>query len=168
MVRDTPSPVTALAARLLRVRWIVRAPVWLFRARLGFVFGSRLLMLEHTGRKTGARRYAVLEVVDQPGPGSYVVAAGFGDGAQWLRNVRASPAVRVSVGARRSAAATARLLTGQQAAAAMAAYAGRHPRAWTRLRPVFEQTLGARIDSQATTLPLIALELADRRQGRTA
>jgi hypothetical protein len=46
----------------------VRAPVWLYRARLGFVFGSRLLMLEHTGRKTGIRRYVVLETVDHPGP----------------------------------------------------------------------------------------------------
>jgi hypothetical protein len=44
---QTSSPVAAWAARLLRVRWIVRAPVWLYRARLGFVFGSRLLMLEH-------------------------------------------------------------------------------------------------------------------------
>jgi hypothetical protein len=65
----TSSPA-ALAARLLRVRWIVRAPVWLYRARLGFVFGSRLLMLEHTGRKTGIRRYVVLEAVDHPDPGT--------------------------------------------------------------------------------------------------
>jgi hypothetical protein len=35
-------PVTAAwAARLLRTRWIVRAPAWLYRARLGIVFGSR-------------------------------------------------------------------------------------------------------------------------------
>jgi hypothetical protein len=30
----------------MRVRWVVRAPVWLYRARLGFVFGPRLLMLD--------------------------------------------------------------------------------------------------------------------------
>jgi len=71
-----PSPVTA--ARLLQTRWIVRAPVWLYRARLGFLLGSRLLMLEHTGRKTGTRRYAVLEIVYCPQPGTYVVASGFG------------------------------------------------------------------------------------------
>jgi hypothetical protein len=45
------------AAALLRTRWLVRAPIWLYRARLGFVFRSQLLMLEHRGRKTGARRY---------------------------------------------------------------------------------------------------------------
>lgn len=45
---------TRAAAALLRVRWFVRAPIWLFRARLGGLFGSRLLMLEHVGRSPGA------------------------------------------------------------------------------------------------------------------
>ncbi|MGH7735078.1 MAG: nitroreductase family deazaflavin-dependent oxidoreductase, partial [Gemmatimonadales bacterium] len=38
--------LAAWAAGLLRVRWLVRAPIGLYRARLGFLFGSRLLMLE--------------------------------------------------------------------------------------------------------------------------
>ena len=71
----TLSGAPALAARLLRTRWLVRAPVWLYRARLGSMFGSRLLMLEHTGRKTGIRRYVVLEAVDHPDPRTYIVAA---------------------------------------------------------------------------------------------
>lgn len=85
------SPPAARAARLLRVRWIVRTPILLYRARLGFVFGSRLLMLEHTGRKTGIRRYVVLEAVDHPDPATYIAAAGFGDRAQWLRNSAPPP-----------------------------------------------------------------------------
>jgi F420H(2)-dependent quinone reductase len=92
VLAPAPSPVTAArAARLLQIRWIVRAPVWLYRARLGFLLGSRLLMLEHTGRKTGTRRYAVLEIVQCPRPGTYVVASGFGTRAHWFRNVRANP-----------------------------------------------------------------------------
>ncbi|HTM84573.1 MAG TPA: nitroreductase family deazaflavin-dependent oxidoreductase, partial [Mycobacterium sp.] len=39
----------------------MRAPIWLYRARLGALLGSRLLMLEHRGRTSGARRYVVLE-----------------------------------------------------------------------------------------------------------
>ena len=147
----------------MRVRWIVRAPVWLYRARLGFVFGSRLLMLEHTGRTTGVRRYAVLEAVDHPDPRTYIVAAGFGDRAQWLRNVRANPRVRVYTGSRRPVPATARPLTTGQAAAALTAYARRHPRAWATLKPVFEATLGTRIDSDGTSLPMVALDLAESR-----
>jgi deazaflavin-dependent oxidoreductase (nitroreductase family) len=162
----TSSPA-ALAARLLRVRWIVRTPILLYRARLGFVFGSRLLMLEHTGRKTGTRRYVVLEAVDHPDPGRYIVAAGFGDRAQWLRNVRATPRVRVYAGSRRPVPAIARPLTSEEATAALTAYARAHPRAWAALRPVFENTLGARIDSDGTSLPMIALDLADARPGGT-
>jgi deazaflavin-dependent oxidoreductase (nitroreductase family) len=144
----------------LRTRWIVRAPIWLYRARLGFLFGSRLLMLEHTGRKTGIRRYVVLEAVDHPDPHSYIVAAGFGDRAQWLRNVRASPRVRVYTGYRRPVPALARPLTSEETAAALTAYACRHPRAWATLKPVFETTLGARIDGDGASLPMIALDLA--------
>ena len=79
--RNEPPVAAAWAARLLRARWIVRAPVWLCRAQLGFAFGSRLLILEHTGRKTGIRRYVVLEAAGHPDPGTYRVAAGFGDRA---------------------------------------------------------------------------------------
>ncbi|MGH3626024.1 MAG: hypothetical protein ACRDRL_01055, partial [Sciscionella sp.] len=65
--------VAAVGAGMLRVRWFVRAPIWLYRARLGFLFGTRLLMLEHIGRTTGERRYVVLEVVARPTPDSYIV-----------------------------------------------------------------------------------------------
>jgi hypothetical protein len=70
-------------ARVLRNRRLMRAPIWLYQARLGFLFGSRMLLLEHIGRKTGARRYVVLEVVGHARPGTYVVVSGFGDRAQW-------------------------------------------------------------------------------------
>lgn len=165
MSAPAPSSVTAAwSARLLGTRWLARAPVWLYRARLGFLFGSRLLMLEHTGRKTGVRRYVVLEVVARPRPGSYVIASGFGSRAQWFRNVRANPKVRVYIGARRPAPATARLLNSEETSAALTSYAASHPRTWATLKPVFEATLGAPIGDEGTSLPLIALDLADDRR----
>ena len=84
-------------AWVLRNHALVRAPIWLYRARLGFLSGSRTLMLEHVGRKSGARRFVVLEVVGHPAPDTYVVASGFGERAQWFRNLIANPQVRVSV-----------------------------------------------------------------------
>ena len=126
----------------------------------GVLLGSRLLMLEHLGRKSGARRFVVLEVVARPRPGTYVVASGFGARAQWFRNVRANPHVRIYAGGRRPAPATARLLTSDETAPALAAYAAGHPRAWAALKPVFETTLGARISDQETSLPMIAFEVA--------
>jgi deazaflavin-dependent oxidoreductase (nitroreductase family) len=89
-----------------------------------------------------------------------VVASGFGARAQWFRNVAANPHVRVYAGGHRPATATARLLTSDETAAALTAYAARHPRAWAVLKPVFETTLGARISDQETSLPVIALDLA--------
>lgn len=149
----------ARAAALLRVRWVVRAPIRLYRLRLGLLFGSRLLMLEHVGRTTGARRFVVLEVVAHPAPGSYVVASGFGTRAQWFGNVTANPRVRIYRQSHRPAPATARVLSSAEATAALSSYASAHPRAWRTLKPVFETTLGAEIGEQATTLPLVALDL---------
>lgn len=163
---STPGLVARLAGALLRNRRLVRAPIWLYRARLGTVFGHRLLMLEHIGRRTGARRYVVLEVVDRPTEDSYVVAAGFGARAQWLRNVQHNPRVRIYLASHRPAPATATPLPPDQAAAALQRYAERHPRAWRRLKPVFEQTLGAPITETGTSLPLVQLD-TDHPTGRT-
>jgi deazaflavin-dependent oxidoreductase (nitroreductase family) len=152
------SGISKRAAALLSTRWLVRAPIWLYRARLGFVFGSRLLMLEHRGRKTGARRYVVLEIVGHPAPGSYVVISGFGDRAQWYRNICADSRVRVQVGCRKPAAAIARRLNPEEAAATLASYAASHPRAWAQLRPVLENTLGTAINENGTSLPMVILD----------
>ncbi|HET9117672.1 MAG TPA: nitroreductase family deazaflavin-dependent oxidoreductase, partial [Pseudonocardiaceae bacterium] len=113
--RRLPGVVSAAigeaGARLLRNRRLMRAPIWLYRARLGFLFGSRMLMLEHIGRRSGARRCVVLEVIDHPTPNTYVVASGFGTQSQWFRNVRANPHVRVCVAGRAPTPALARMLT---------------------------------------------------------
>lgn len=137
----------------------MRAPIWLYRVGLGFVFGNRLLMLEHTGRTSGLRRYVVLEIVDHPAPDRYVVVSGFGDGAQWFRNVEANPQVHVRLGSRKPAPALAHRLDAEDSAAALGRYARAHPRSWAKLRPVLEQTLGTRIDEHGPDLPMIAFDL---------
>ena len=81
----------------------------------GALLGARILMLEHIGRKSGAPRYAVLEVVGHPAPETYVVASGFGRKAQWFHNIRANPRVRVYVGSRAPRRATARVLDQSEA-----------------------------------------------------
>ncbi|MEV0068011.1 MULTISPECIES: nitroreductase family deazaflavin-dependent oxidoreductase [unclassified Amycolatopsis] len=146
-------------ARLLRNRRLMRAPIWLYRARLGFLLGSRLLLLEHVGRKTGARRTVVLEVVGHPAPDTYVVASGFGDRAQWYRNVVAEPRVRVASGARGLSPATARRLPTAEADAVLAVYVSEHRRAWRRFKTILENTLGTTISERDTDLPMVELRL---------
>ncbi|MCV7428318.1 nitroreductase family deazaflavin-dependent oxidoreductase [Mycobacterium montefiorense] len=153
------SLVARAAGRLLRTRPLVRAPIWIYRCRGGALFGSRILMLEHLGRKSGVRRYAVLEVVDHRGADVYIVASGFGRKAQWFRNIQASPRVRIYVGSRAPAPATARVLDQREADRTLADYRSRHRRTWEQFRPVLEETLGVAITDTDTPLPLVELRL---------
>lgn len=147
-----------MAGRLLRTRWLVRAPIALYRAGLGFLFGHRMLLLEHRGRKTGLPRYVVLEVADRPGPQCYVVPSGFGETSQWYRNVLADPRVKVSVGTRRAVPATARAMTREESEATLAGYQRRHPLTWRLLAPAMQEALGA--DDLA--VPMVELNLDPR------
>lgn len=163
-----PSELTAtaadtigrLGAGLLRSRRLMRAPIWLYRARLGFLFGNRLLLLEHTGRRTGQQRFTVLEVTGHPAPDVYIVASGFGTRSQWFRNIEANPDVKVSAGSHASVPARARRLTQDEADAALSAYIARHRRAWDTMKPVIEETLGTEITPHDTALPMVEFRLA--------
>jgi len=150
---------TSATARLMRSRRLMRAPIWIYKARAGALLSSRLLMLEHIGRKSGARRDVVLEVVDHPTPETFIVASGFGSKAQWFRNIEANPRVRVYAGSRTPADATARVLDQHEAVSVLAAYRDRHPHAWARFKPVLEETLGGPIHDTNTELPLVELRL---------
>lgn len=161
-MRSLRNQLQKRAGDLLRNRRFVRAPILIYRARLGAIFGKRLLMLEHRGRKTGARRYVVLEVIDHPAPNEYVVASGFGSRAQWFRNLQHDPHARVTIGSHRPATATAMQLDRQQTSQVLQRYARQHPRSWQQLKPIFEDVLGSAIDIDNTDLPLILLTLESK------
>jgi deazaflavin-dependent oxidoreductase (nitroreductase family) len=110
-------------------RLFFRAPLLLYRAGLGRLMGERFLLLNHVGRKSGLQRQTVLEVVDhERASDTYFVAAGYGPGSDWYRNLRAAPEVVIQVGARRLAV-TADLLDPEASGAAMVDYRRRHPAA---------------------------------------
>ena len=115
-----------------------------------------MLLLEHIGRKSGAQRYAVLEVVDRPAADEYVIVSGFGDKAQWYRNVLANPRVRVSVGWRRDVPAIATPLTSEAVDQTLDRYAEQHPRTWAALR----DAMATAMDSPDLRLPMMRLELS--------
>ncbi|GAD81760.1 nitroreductase family deazaflavin-dependent oxidoreductase [Nocardia asteroides NBRC 15531] len=144
---------TKLGARALRTRWLVRAPIWLYRAGLGFLLGQRLLMVRHTGRRSGVARYVVLEVVDHPASDCFVVVSGFGTSAQWYRNVLADPKIGLWIGRRRDVSATATPMTEKDSATTLDRYARAHPKAWAKLRATIERATGAPV----ATLPMLSL-----------
>lgn len=81
---------------------LYRMPIYAYRLGCGWIFGDRLMLLNHIGRVSGAPRQAVLEVVRHDrGHDRYVVASGWGPTAAWYRNVLHTPRVSIQVGRRR-------------------------------------------------------------------
>jgi len=144
------------------MRFAVRFPTRLYRARLGWLFGSRFLMLMHTGRKSGQQRFTVLEVVDHdPHTGTYFVASGWGEKSQWLQNVEANPSAEITVGIR-STHVTAVRMTREQSEQVFTRYASIHPVAFKKL---VKFMTGAEVEADeagarrlAKTVPVVALK----------
>ncbi|MHB8294329.1 MAG: nitroreductase family deazaflavin-dependent oxidoreductase [Acidimicrobiales bacterium] len=81
------------------VRWLLRAPVLVYRWNAGWLLGRRFLLLTHVGRHSGRHYHTVLEVIGtSPTEGELFVVAGLGRSAQWYRNLKMHPAVEVAVG----------------------------------------------------------------------
>lgn len=87
------------------LRFLLRLPLLLYRLGSGRLLGERFLLLQHKGRVTDVWHETVLEVVHQDRDRqSYVVAAAWGDQAEWLKNLRADPRAYVQVAGQSSAA----------------------------------------------------------------
>jgi deazaflavin-dependent oxidoreductase (nitroreductase family) len=114
-----------------RLLW--RSPIWIYRLGLGRIMGSRLLLLNHTGRKSGQPRQNVLEVVDHNREtGSYFVASGFGKNSDWYLNIKQQPDAVIQVGSKKIPV-TAVPLSPDASGQAMVTYAHRHPKAAKQL-----------------------------------
>jgi deazaflavin-dependent oxidoreductase (nitroreductase family) len=106
--------------------YLFRAPVYLYRWRLGWLFGHRCLLLTHIGRRTGLRRQTVLEVVEYRTDGPEVVVAnGFGPNCDWVRNIEARSGEEVTVGSQHFVA-THRTLDEEEAAKVIEGYERRN------------------------------------------
>jgi len=145
----------SLAARALRTRWLVRALIPLFRARLGWMLGGRLVLLEHRGRQTGARRFVMLEIVERQDPRTIVIASGFGRSAQWYRNLRANGVAITIVGVRRRRAEP-EFLDAAASRGRLERYAVEHPVAWRHLEGAMAIDRG----EEHPEIPLVLLRLA--------
>lgn len=130
----------------LLLRRLVRAPIALYRWRLGWLLGNRFVLLVHIGRRSGLERRAVLEVVHyDPKTSEVVVMSGLGREADWYRNIQANPARELVIG-RRSFVPTHRDLTEDQAVVAVADYERRNRVVAPIIRSVLSKLLGWRYD----------------------
>ncbi len=117
------------------MRVATRAVRWLHARKLGWVLGHRILVLHHTGRRSGRRYATPLEVIGRTPAGGYIVISGFGAG-DWLRNLAAGGPATVAVGTT-GGPVTARLLALDDAVDVLAAYERRH----VLIRPLVRRLL---------------------------
>jgi deazaflavin-dependent oxidoreductase (nitroreductase family) len=121
---------------------LYRLPILLYRVNLGWLLGHRSLLLTHRGRKTGLLRQTVLEViVYDPATRESVVISGYGDRADWYRNITVEPALEAQTGRERYVPAQ-RFLTPQENVAAIVEYERRHPLPGRIFARIFDYPLG--------------------------
>jgi deazaflavin-dependent oxidoreductase (nitroreductase family) len=149
------------------LRRLLQSPVYLYSWNCGWLLGHRFLLLIHIGRRTGLRRYTVLEVVEyrKDGPEAVVMSA-FGHNAEWLRNILAPPAPEVVIGSKHFIAAQ-RFLGEEEALRVIAGYEQRNWIIVPVIRWVLSRFLGWRYRSSTidrrrlvNQLPLIAFRPA--------
>jgi deazaflavin-dependent oxidoreductase (nitroreductase family) len=128
------------------LRALLRLPAHLYHAHLGFLLGHWFLLLVHTGRRTGARRETVLEVIRyDPVAREAVVMAGWGRRTGWLHNVEAGLANDVWIGRERFAPVH-RVLAPDEAERLFADYERRNRFVAPVVRAVISRLVGWRYD----------------------
>ena len=143
--RVGPRPLLGLRHQPGRVALAVfRLPLGLYRHGGGWLLGHTFLVVTHTGRRTGARHETAAMVLRYDrASGEAVICSAWGPKTDWVRNLRARPAVEVRLG-RASFAPQQRFLTDDEAFAVAVEFRRRHPHrlrfiswvlGWGDLRP---------------------------------
>ena len=81
----TGSLLTAIGARALRSRRLTRAPIWLYRHRLGWMSATASLC-SITSAGGHDRGTFCLAVIERPTANTSLVGSGFGPRAEWGQN----------------------------------------------------------------------------------
>lgn len=141
---------------------VFRIPIPLYRAGWGWLLGHVFLVLTHVGRRTGLPHdTAAMVLAEDRTTGEAVICSVWGDRTDWVRNLRAHPALRVRMG-RQDFMPEHRFLSPDEAFAVGRSFRRLHP---VRLR-VVGLALGVdlRTDDDlrtfVSTRPLVALRPA--------
>jgi deazaflavin-dependent oxidoreductase (nitroreductase family) len=142
---------------------VFRLPLRLYRRGWGWLLGDTFLVLVHAGRKTGKPYSTVAMVLSyDPHTREAVICSAWGQDTDWIRNIRARPALQVQVG-RESFTPEQRFLSEDESAAVLAGFQRRHPHrsrllasilGWGDLRP------DAAVREFVSTRPFVSLRPA--------
>jgi deazaflavin-dependent oxidoreductase (nitroreductase family) len=107
---------------------LMRVPRPLYGRGWGRLLGHTFLLVAHQGRKSGRRRETVAMALSyDPDTREAVVCSAWGPDTQWIRNLRAHPALQIQIG-RESYVPEQRFLSEDESVAVASAFRGRHPR----------------------------------------
>ncbi|MEZ5503472.1 MAG: nitroreductase family deazaflavin-dependent oxidoreductase [Halioglobus sp.] len=124
MLRKIVEPVLPKGLKLK----FFRAPLYLYRFKLGFLLGERFIRLKHWGRKSGNLRETVIEVIDQDKEKRKIFSAsGYGEKSQWFKNISANHSVLVTL-KNAEFGAIASILSEDEARKVLLRYAKAHPK----------------------------------------
>jgi deazaflavin-dependent oxidoreductase (nitroreductase family) len=105
----------------------MRLPRPLYHRGWGWMLGHTFLLITHQGRKTGKRRETVaMALAYDPDTRETVVFSAWGPNTEWIRNLRAHPALRIQIG-RESYVPEQRFLSEDESVAVVREFQRRHP-----------------------------------------
>jgi deazaflavin-dependent oxidoreductase (nitroreductase family) len=117
---------------------VMRLPRPLYHRGWGWMLGETFLLITHQGRKTGKRHETVaMALTLDPQTREVVVCSAWGSKTEWIRNLRAHPALQIQIG-RDTYVPEQRFLTEEECVAVATEFRDHHPR---RLR-LFSAILG--------------------------
>ncbi len=106
---------------------VFRLPLFLYRQGWGWTLGHTFLLVIHAGRKTGRVRSTVAQALSwDPATHEVVICSAWGPNTDWLRNIRARPALQIRIG-RETFTPVQHFLTEDEAFAVAVEYRRRYP-----------------------------------------
>jgi deazaflavin-dependent oxidoreductase (nitroreductase family) len=106
---------------------VFRLPLLMYCRGWGWLLGDTFLLLVHAGRNTG-KRYCTVAMVLRHDRRTQeaVICSAWGKDTDWIRNIRARPALQVQIG-RESFTPQQRFLAEDESLAVVAEFQHRHP-----------------------------------------
>jgi deazaflavin-dependent oxidoreductase (nitroreductase family) len=130
----------------------MRLPRPLYHRGWGRLLGHTFLLITHEGRKTGLRRETVaMALTYDPETHEAVVCSAWGPDTEWMRNLRAHPALQIQIG-RESFVPEQRFLSEDEAVTAGIEFREHHP--W-RLRLLGTVLGRGHVSSEAAVRELV-------------
>ena len=107
---------------------LFRLPLPLYRAGWGRLLGHTFLLLVHAGRRTGQpHETAAMVLRYDADTREAVICSAWGPNTDWIRNLRAHPALQVRIG-QQSFTPQQRFLSAEESFAVAVEFRRRHPR----------------------------------------